>query len=253
MRPVGETGAGKWGRSLFPQEVRAPVKATRGKKAPSPFPLGGCSLSGKLVLIVGGARSGKSRFAQRLAQSAPQPVGYVATALACDAEMRERIARHRADRPSEWLTHEFPEGALEDPSIESPLGALIRSAAGTCATLIADCLTIYLARRLAPFYHDDLIPRGDQEAAEALVRADLAAMVAAQRESGASLIIVSNELGWGVVPPYASGRLLRDISGTANQTISAQADHAYFVMAGAPLDLHALQAAGSPYGEAPRA
>ena len=208
-------------------------------------------MSGKLVLIVGGARSGKSRFAQSLAGNAPSPVGYVASALPCDVEMDERIARHRADRPAEWRTYEFPEGALEEATAEAPLAALVREAANTCPTLLIDCLTIYLARRLTPFYRDDLIPRCDQEAAEELALADMTALVGAQRESGANVLIVSNELGWGVVPPYPSGRLLRDITGAANQYLAAQADHAYFVMAGVPMDLARIGATLGPLGEMP--
>jgi adenosylcobinamide kinase / adenosylcobinamide-phosphate guanylyltransferase len=193
-----------------------------------------------LTMILGGARSGKSRLAERLCRKGADPVAFVATALAWDAEMRERIARHQADRPAEWQTFEMPEGAVEDAAHASPLPLILREAAEECRTVIIDCLTVYLARRLHSFYgEDDVIPRERQVAAEALVMADLAELVRAREETEIEVILVSNEVGSGIVPAYASGRLLRDISGLANQWLVERAARAYFVVAGVPIDLKA--------------
>ncbi len=196
-------------------------------------------MSAGLTMIVGGARSGKSRLAERLAREAEAPVGYIATALAWDSEMEERILRHRGDRPTEWKTIELPEGTVEAPEAASPLARAVREAG--CRTLIVDCLTVYLARRLHRFYGEgETLQARRQEAAQALVFADLEALVAARRETESELLVVSNELGCGIVPPYASGRMLRDVAGLANQWLVARADRAYFVVAGVPLDLKAL-------------
>lgn len=193
-----------------------------------------------LTMLLGGARSGKSRLAERLAREGRQPVGYIATALAWDSEMEERIARHRSDRPAEWLTLEMPEGTVEDPAIASPIAAAVREAGASCTTIVLDCLTVYLSRRLHAFYADELLPRARQDEAQALVMADLEALVAAREETGCELLVVSNEVGSGIVPAYSAGRLLRDVAGLANQWLTERATRAYLVVAGVPLDLKRL-------------
>jgi adenosylcobinamide kinase / adenosylcobinamide-phosphate guanylyltransferase len=193
-----------------------------------------------LTMLLGGARSGKSRLAERLAREGRQPVAYVATALAWDSEMEERIARHRSDRPAEWMTLEMPGGTVEDPAAASPIAAAVREAAASCPTIVLDCLTIYLSRRLQAFYAEELLPRARQDEAQALVMADLEALVATRAETGCELLVVSNEVGSGIVPAYAAGRLLRDVAGQANQWLTERASLAYLVVAGVPLDLKRL-------------
>jgi adenosylcobinamide kinase / adenosylcobinamide-phosphate guanylyltransferase len=165
-------------------------------------------------VVLGGARSGKSRLAVRLAQAAAAPVTFVATAEAGDDEMAARIAEHRADRPHEWTTVEEPyalEATLEvaDPS----------------HTLVVDCLSLWVANALE---------RGD--GSEAIVEASArAAALAAGRAP--LTVVVSNEAGLGVVPVTPLGRLFRDLLGTVNRTWVDASASALFVVAGRALPL----------------
>jgi adenosyl cobinamide kinase/adenosyl cobinamide phosphate guanylyltransferase len=165
-----------------------------------------------LTVLLGGARSGKSTFALRRASAYAGPVAFIATGEPLDAEMAERIARHRAERDPAWAT------------IEAPLelaAALLAVPDGTCA--IVDCLTLWVANRLG---------HGDGEAA--IVRlAEEAAALAAGR--GAPVIAVSNEVGMGVVPASAVGRRYRDILGRVNAVWADHAAEAALVVAGRPL------------------
>jgi len=164
------------------------------------------------IFILGGARSGKSARAQQLAVESGAPCLYIATAEARDAEMRERIARHRADRRKDWATVEEPldlTAALSRPT-----------AARHC--IIVDCLTLWLSNL---YEH-----RRD-------VDAETAQLVAALAARAASTILVSNEIGLGLVPENALGRGFRDAQGRLNQRIAAAADRVEFIAAGLPLVL----------------
>jgi len=183
-----------------------------------------------LSLILGGARSGKSAYAEALAAQLGPRVLYVATAEALDEEMEARIAAHRAARPPAWTT------------LEAPLnvGAALRAhptAAGADAILL-DCLTLLVSNVL--LVGDSDAPELDVESAWERVRAEVDGLVEAQRELGVDLIIVSNEVGWGVVPPYSLGRTYRDCLGWANQALARAADRVVLLVAGLPLDLKAL-------------
>jgi adenosylcobinamide kinase/adenosylcobinamide-phosphate guanylyltransferase len=165
--------------------------------------------AGGCTLILGGARSGKSRFAQTLAEALPGPLVYVATARALDAEMAERIARHQADRGPRWTTLEAPDD-LPARIAALPFGAVA----------LVDCLTLWLSNRTL---------------AAADIDADIAALTAAIETSAARLILVSNEVGWGIVPETPLGRRFRDHAGRANQAVAAVADRAALIVAGLPL------------------
>lgn len=184
-----------------------------------------------LTLVLGGVRAGKSAFAERLAARHGPDVLYLATAEAGDDEMRARIAAHRAARPAGWRTLEAP----LDPA------AALRKAAPASAVLL-DCLTIWtsnlLLRALDP--EGEQIPTVDLARAEATAVAALAALLAWQRERGAALYIVSNEVGLGLAPPYPLGRAYADVLGRLNQRVAAAAERAYLVIAGLALDLRAL-------------
>jgi adenosylcobinamide kinase/adenosylcobinamide-phosphate guanylyltransferase len=172
-----------------------------------------------LTLILGGARSGKSRLAQRLAASAGR-VTYIATAeTGEDLEMAARIARHRADRPSAWRTVEEPL-ALAD--------AVERAAMDADAVLV-DCLTIWLSN--LSWKHRDGTSRQVEDAA----RAELQRLAAAARQC--HLILVSNELGCGTVPEPAVTRAFRDAQGLLNQWAAEAADEVILTVAGLPLYL----------------
>jgi len=174
----------------------------------------------QLTLILGGARSGKSTFAERLAATRDGRVTYLATAQAHDDEMVARIAKHRADRPPHWRTVECP----LDPA------AALRAHAAETDCFLLDCLTLLVSNLLL----------ADLESCEQTVQRALDALLTAYREAETDLILVSNEVGLGLVPEYPLGRTYRDLLGRANQHLAAQADAVYYLVAGLPLNVKAL-------------
>jgi adenosylcobinamide kinase/adenosylcobinamide-phosphate guanylyltransferase len=174
----------------------------------------------RLTLILGGARSGKSSYAQRLAAERGEMVVYVATAEAGDGEMAERIAAHRAERPAHWQTIEAPRW----------VGAAIRSGAGQAGVILIDCLTLLANNIIVP------LPESvTAHEAEAALSVEIEELLNAYAASRAEWIIVSNEVGLGLVPPYPLGRVYRDALGRANQRLAAAADEVLFMVAGLPL------------------
>ena len=178
-----------------------------------------------ITLVIGGARSGKSRHAQDLAQrrSGGAPVLYIATAQAGDDEMRERIARHKEDRPAHWRT-------IEEPLDVS--GALRKTDA---AVALLDCLTFFVVNHMLKGGDAAVCEADtwDSPGAEAAVD-DL--MEAARSHKG-DVIIVTNEVGLGLVPDTPLGRAFRDTAGRANQAAAAQADQVILMVAGIPLQV----------------
>jgi adenosylcobinamide kinase/adenosylcobinamide-phosphate guanylyltransferase len=180
----------------------------------------------RLFLVLGGARSGKSAYAQRLAQElGGDHVLFVATAEAWDEDMAQRIARHRQERPATWRT-------LETPRQVGPAIALHLHDA---AVVLVDCLTLLVSNTLLLY---GVSP--DSAAAEVAVQAEVAALVQTCQTTVATWIVVSNEVGLGLVPDNPLGRLYRDLLGRANQTLAAQAEAVYFMVAGLPVDVKAL-------------
>jgi adenosylcobinamide kinase/adenosylcobinamide-phosphate guanylyltransferase len=186
----------------------------------------------RLILILGGARSGKSAYAEALAASVARTraVLYVATATASDEEMRERIVAHQANRPPHWRTVEAP---------LDPASALERELAQNPAPIaLLDCITLLAANLLldgAP--HD-----GEVDATAGAARLDHAidALLALHERSQFTLIVVSNEVGMGVVPPYPLGRAYRDILGRANARLARAADATLLMIAGMPVEVNPL-------------
>lgn len=177
----------------------------------------------QLTLILGGARSGKSSHAERLAAQRGAHVVYVATAQAWDEEMALRIANHRAQRPPHWRTIEAP----------TQVGAAIAAAeatAGDWEVVLLDCLTLLAGNVILALPEPVEIT-----AAEAALRAEVDALLAAYQTSKASWILVSNEVGLGIVPAYPLGRVYRDALGRANQRLAAAADEVLFMVAGLPM------------------
>jgi adenosylcobinamide kinase/adenosylcobinamide-phosphate guanylyltransferase len=161
-----------------------------------------------LTLVLGGARSGKSRYAESLFASLPPSWIYVATAEAGDAEMAERIAAHRARRGSAWTTVEAPRDLA---------GALVAHAK---ASILVDCLTLWLSNLLL---------------ADADIDAEIERLEGALTNAVGSTVLVSNEVGSGIVPDNALARRFRDLQGVLNQRIAAQADRVVLMVAGLPL------------------
>lgn len=178
-------------------------------------------MSEKLILILGGARSGKSTYAEKLAAEWGPRVLYIATAEARDEEMVQRIAAHRLSRPVTWRTLEAPHH----------VGAALTTVKDSLDVLLLDCLTLLVSNII-------LSKEGEPQAViEAAVQAELEAILAAQVRLNAPLIVVSNEVGLGLVPPYPLGRVYRDVLGRANQYLAAQANRVIFMVAGLPLTL----------------
>lgn len=196
-----------------------------------------------LTLVLGGARSGKSDHAEALAKKMGGRVLYVATAEALDDEMRSRVAAHRARRPQEWDTLEVPRDVGQ---------ALAHSPEATRASVVLlDCLTLLVSNTiLAAGTPADSEP--DPATAWKAVQDEVAGLLASHQRMGAHLIVVSNEVGLGVVPAHSLGRTYRDCLGWANQAVARVASSVILMVAGLPLDLRALPLAW-PGGVAPPA
>lgn len=169
------------------------------------------------LLVLGGARSGKSRYAQQRVEACGGRLAYIATAQALDAEMEDRIARHRADRDARWHTIEAP----------LALAAALARAGESHAAILVDCLTLWLSNLL-------LADRDVQREGMALAEAVAACPV--------PVVLVANEVGLGIVPDNALARRFRDEAGWLNQRLAAMADEVVFVAAGLPM---VLKGAGS--------
>lgn len=163
-------------------------------------------------LILGGARSGKSRYAQSLAEAFDGGLIFIATGEAFDDEMAERIDRHRADRGPRWQTVEAP----------LALGDAIRAHAAPDKLLLIDCLTLWVSNLMH---------------AECDIASATDDMIAAMVEAPGPVILVSNEIGLGIVPDNALARRFRDEAGRVNQAVAAAANEVSFVAAGLPLRL----------------
>jgi adenosylcobinamide kinase/adenosylcobinamide-phosphate guanylyltransferase len=173
----------------------------------------------QITLILGGARSGKSDYAERLAAKLGQHVLYIATAEAGDEEMAQRIAAHRAARPATWQTVEAPR----------QLGAALAEVQEHPDVILLDCLTLLASNLLLAMESEP------QAAIEVALRVELESLLSAQQRLNAPLIIVSNEVGLGLVPPYPLGRIYRDVLGRANQYLATRADRVIFMVAGIPM------------------
>lgn len=192
-----------------------------------------------LILVTGGARSGKSSYAEKLARdlAGTQSVLYVATATASDDEMADRIRKHRSERPIQWMT-------LEEPT--DPAGALMRleDRQAVPAVVLIDCLTMLTANLLvSPEEHATFDESTfNSHAAEQRVSDEIGSLLEWYDRSHASLIMVSNEVGMGIVPSYLLGRVYRDLLGRVNARIAQRADAVLLLIAGLPIEVKSLAA-----------
>jgi adenosylcobinamide kinase/adenosylcobinamide-phosphate guanylyltransferase len=176
-----------------------------------------------VTLVLGGARSGKSSWAQSLAEKFERVV-YVATAVAFDDEMRAKIRRHRDDRPKHWHT------------IEEPLD-LAKALTSQCAPydlILVDCLTVFVGNLL-----------GAEETDPGSMERRITHLLEALRTASTPIVLVSNEVGCGVVPAYPLGRQYRDALGELNQRVGQIADNVLFMIAGFPMALKGIVEARS--------
>ncbi|MBK9924753.1 MAG: bifunctional adenosylcobinamide kinase/adenosylcobinamide-phosphate guanylyltransferase [Anaerolineales bacterium] len=173
-----------------------------------------------ITLILGGARSGKSSYALQLAEETGKSVTFLATAQAFDEEMSARIQKHKAERPAHWGTLEIPSGiASHVEGIHSEI-------------VILDCITLLMNNLIMQFVKDD---RVEEEPFLQAVHTEIDNLLSATRKTNQHWLIVSNEVGLGLVPPYQMGRVYRDGIGWANQRLAKEADEVLFMVAGIPM------------------
>ena len=182
----------------------------------------------KIILVTGGSRSGKSVFAENKAQEiGGESVLYVATAIPLDVDMKERIRLHQERRATKgWDTHEgfkdIPEALLETEK----------------KTALLDCVTVFITNYMFDEERDfDAISRPEIADLEELILNELRRIVAIAREQDKDLIIVTNEVGMCVVPPYRMGRIFSDMNGKANEMLASMADEVYLSVCGIPMKL----------------
>ena len=191
-----------------------------------------------LILVTGGARAGKSTFAERLARQfgGDRDVCFVATAEQGDDEMRARIAAHRAARPSWWRTIEAPRGVVAAlDGLADPL---------TVRVVLLDCLTLLVSNVLLAQPR----PAETVEGVWPAVEAEVDALIRFAGRTAVTTVVVSNEVGLGIVPDNRLARVYRDLLGRANQRLAAQAAFVYLVVSGIPFEIKALQ---RPLGHCP--
>lgn len=180
---------------------------------------------GQIWFVTGGARSGKSSYAERLAASLGALVTYIATLEPLDDEMKSRIARHQAQRPAAWRTIEAHRNPLE-----------AARSAETGDTILLDCISLWVSNRLLDLRDEDPRPE-DIDALESTLLRDTHALLALLASREGTSVIVSNEVGAGLVPEYALGRAYRDLLGRVNQQVAQRAARAWLLVAGRALEL----------------
>ncbi|RRR75886.1 MAG: bifunctional adenosylcobinamide kinase/adenosylcobinamide-phosphate guanylyltransferase [Candidatus Viridilinea halotolerans] len=175
-----------------------------------------------ITLFTGGVRSGKSAWAEQYAARLGAPVTYLATAAARDDEMQERIARHQARRPGSWATIEEPQAIAATLATFAPE-----------SVILLDCLSLLVSNLLLA-HEDDPEP---------ILEGEINAIITTVQAHELRLVVVSNEVGMGIVPAYPLGRFYRDLLGWANQRIAAAAAEIYFVVCGIVVEVRSLEAA----------
>jgi adenosylcobinamide kinase/adenosylcobinamide-phosphate guanylyltransferase len=187
-------------------------------------------MTAKVSLVLGGVRSGKSAFAERLVRESGRPAVYIATGVASDPEMEERIRRHRESRPADWATVEEPldlGGRLE--ALAKDWGN--KEAPFPPPAVLIDSLDLWVANLMMGL---DGVDTGK---AEAQVLDALEGVLRCAGQTPALLFLVSSEVGLSLVPPEPLGRRFQDVLGTVNQQVAAAADGVYLVVAGIPTEV----------------
>ncbi len=179
-------------------------------------------MKGKIILFTGGARSGKSLAAEQYAIAQGGSLAYIATAQIYDQEMESRVALHRQRRANLWQTFEAPYDADQT----------IKLAAQGAKVILFDCLTLYTSNLLL----NPNGPQGPEEKYQYMMK-EIDKLLISARESQATVVFVTNEVGMGVVPDNALARQYRDLSGSANLKVAAEADEVYFVVSGLAMEI----------------
>ena len=179
-------------------------------------------MNGKIILVTGGARSGKSLFAEQYAIAQRGNMAYIATAQIYDKEMESRVELHRTRRADQWQTFEAPYDAHQT----------IKLAAKEANIILFDCITLYTSNLL-------LAPSSADEREEKFqyIMGQIDKLLNSARESQATVLFVTNEVGMGIVPDNALARQYRDIAGSVNQKVAACADEVYLVISGLAVEI----------------
>ena len=197
----------------------------------------------RLSLLIGGARSGKSALAERLARASHRPVLFVATMEPGDDELRARIADHRSSRPAHWRTVEAPLDVV----------AAIHDRARSGDFVILDCVTLWVSNMLLRSLADpDVVTPAEAAAAVESCAAAAADILDCAGAFDGEFVVVTNEVGMGLIPPYPLGRVFRDALGRVNALIAARADRVYYLVAGLAIELKSAGALPiDAFGEGP--
>lgn len=182
-----------------------------------------------MIMITGGARSGKSTFAEKMCTDTGKSVGYIATAVMTDDDMGDRIARHKAQRPQTWIT-------FERYADFEKLVSDVRFKA--CDVFLLDCITTMITNHMmdSSLCFETCVS-GDVQRLEDKIKGQLECLLNLMQDEGKMLIIVTNEVGQGIVPEYRMGRIFRDIAGRVNICIADKADEVYMAVSGQSLRL----------------
>ncbi|HEX7560591.1 MAG TPA: bifunctional adenosylcobinamide kinase/adenosylcobinamide-phosphate guanylyltransferase [Candidatus Humimicrobiaceae bacterium] len=195
---------------------------------------------GRIYFLLGGARSGKSDYSENLASSLSEKVAYVATAEIIDEEMKKRIELHRSRRPAGWQTFEFKESNISIDDFNPVLETIISQ---QNEVILIDCITNLLFRIVYKHRVEDLeiidnvFEKKIEEEALEFFEQFLSGLTAASDKHNLNIILVSNEVGLGLVPPYPFGRIFRDLLGLVNKKIASVSDEVYFFVAGLKMQM----------------
>lgn len=183
---------------------------------------------GKISLLLGGARSGKSSYAEKLAAECQGQVLYIATAQALDDEMERRIQLHKKDRPADWETREISDNIAE----------YIKKERLRADLFLLDCITMLVSNLVLA--HCQSIEEPDEIAAEIAVNKEINSLIEVMENSEANWVLVSNDVGLGLVPPNPLGRLYRDLLGRVNRNLARSSNEVFWITAGIAVPLHDL-------------
>lgn len=184
---------------------------------------------GKIIFITGGARSGKSTFAEKKVQEFGNHIIYVATAIPFDEGMKDRIKKHKESRPSNWETIE----AYKDFDHH-----FTRDVVKSSDAIIFDCITVMVTNlMMEPKVDFEMVDMQFVNDLENKIQEEVELLLKTIRDTDLNIVIVSNEVGLGLVPFYKMGNFFRDIAGRINQKIAAEADEVYFTVSGIPMKI----------------
>jgi adenosylcobinamide kinase/adenosylcobinamide-phosphate guanylyltransferase len=185
----------------------------------------------RIYLILGGARSGKSSYGEELAKSMRGKTAYLATSIITDKEMEKRVKLHRKKRPADWMTLELEESKPDNKQVDHIISKLKKS---NIDNLLLDCATNLLFRLLDGYKLDkmEIIDNDTESRIEVEVLEFFSYLISKLKSTRMNIIIISNEIGLGVVPAFPLGRIFRDLMGIVNKEIASSADDVYFFIAG---------------------